>query len=175
MLPKLEVLCEQIPSGVVITDRRGQILEVNAAFCGLLGYTATELKNQQMRDITYRESYEEASDSMQSLLVEGRLPALELEKRFICKNKSLVWTHVCLKMVLDEIDATWYGVFMVLDLSERKRVEQELRRYHQLKEFIFEELNQRVNSNQLLLDQLVKSHFYASAHPFTKRGMRKEA
>ncbi|MDZ7672841.1 MAG: diguanylate cyclase [Halanaerobiales bacterium] len=52
---KEKIVFEEFPMGIVISDLKGNIVEVNKQFCNMLGYSKEELKNMKHLDITKKE------------------------------------------------------------------------------------------------------------------------
>jgi diguanylate cyclase (GGDEF)-like protein/PAS domain S-box-containing protein len=49
---KLRVLFDLLPLGLVLTDTEGQLVEFNNAFLNITGYSAQEIKDLQLREVT---------------------------------------------------------------------------------------------------------------------------
>ena len=64
------------------------------------------------------------------LLVRGELPSFSMEKRFIRKDGAIVWTQVTASLQRDAAGQPAYCIAIVQDISERKRLEGELRQAH---------------------------------------------
>jgi len=100
-------------------------LEVNQAFCDMLGYSQDELANQKWQEITHPEDVE-LSNKVVQLLMTGEKESLRLTKRYLHKNSSTVWGDVSLALRRDEAGQPLYFMTAVVDITERKLAEIQL-------------------------------------------------
>jgi PAS domain S-box-containing protein len=109
-----------------MADFDGRYFASNSAFRNMLGYTERELYRLRFDDVTY-EGDCEANLLLASELVGGKRQHFEIEKRYRRKDGTLVWArqHVALVPGMQGVAPFWLGV--VEDITERKRVEEELR------------------------------------------------
>jgi PAS domain S-box-containing protein len=109
--------------GVIVADETGRILEANAAFLALLGLTPDDLAaGVTWQDLTPPEGAALDVERDQLLKRDGAVPAYE--KEFLHRDGSRVSVLVGAALVEPEARS---GIAFVLDVSERKRVEQSLR------------------------------------------------
>ncbi|MFM0367557.1 AAA family ATPase, partial [Paraburkholderia sediminicola] len=111
--------------GIMIWDREGRILEANDAFLSMLGYQREDLVLGRLRwtDLTPPESLaHELEQTMPQLERTGSVPAFE--KEYIHKNGSLVPVLIGVAAFDKGCER---GVAFVVDMTERKRAEAELR------------------------------------------------
>jgi PAS domain S-box-containing protein len=115
--------------GIMIWDREGRILEANDAFLRIVGYQREDLVSCRLRwtDLTPPESLVHE--------LEQTLPQIELtgsvqpfEKEYIHKNGHRVPVLIGVAAFDDELKR---GVAFVVDMTERKQAEEELRRSRQ--------------------------------------------
>ena len=137
-------------SGVLLVDKYFTIERANEAICELLGYTKNELITRQLADLVYQEPYEEGN-SLQSICSTSRENTIELEKRLIKYDKSLVWVHFCLHSSYDEETDSWYGLVIVTDISYRKELEAKLKRLQHKQEVVLRQIHEQVKSNMALV------------------------
>ena len=112
---------EHSPVGMALVDIRGSYIEVNEKLCEILGYSNQEMKTLTFQEITY---YEDLSSDLEykNSLDLGEISNFSSEKRFIQKNKSIVWTHISVSMVKNSKNETYYIVQMI-DITKRKKIE----------------------------------------------------
>lgn len=112
--------------GMAIVDLEGYWAEVNDKMCEILGYTKEEFRELTFLDITYEGDLEE--DLYYKNQIETRkMPNFNMEKRYIHKDKSLVWVHLSVSVVKNRADEIQHYVAQVIDISQRKRMEEENR------------------------------------------------
>ncbi|HEX7493907.1 MAG TPA: PAS domain S-box protein, partial [Bacteroidales bacterium] len=120
-----------IPKSITLPS--GEI-NVNRAFCDMLGYQPEELKKINWADITYPDDIEPTNNSL-NLILSGINDSTRLIKRYIHKNGSIVWADVGTSLRRDEKGNPLYFLTTALDITERKHAEESLR----LKNFVFDD------------------------------------
>ena len=121
---KLSQVVEQSPNMILITSLNGCIEYVNEAYCRVSGFCSKELIGQYYRILSTTETDEIELENLWETLTSGTTWRGELLDRR--KNGELYWQGVTINPILDKIgNATHYAVIMQ-DITERKRVEDEL-------------------------------------------------
>ncbi|MGK7929347.1 MAG: PAS domain S-box protein [Spirulina sp.] len=118
-------LFEQAAVGVAQVSLDNEWLLVNQKLCEILGYPREELIHKQCWEITHPEDLPATRARLQGLLA-GETPTVSLEKRYLCKDGSTVWTNITQSLVRDREGQPKYGVKIVEDISDRKQAEAEL-------------------------------------------------
>jgi len=117
---------ENAPVGVCVCGLDGRYLQVNAAVCRMLGYSAQELMEFTWMDVTHPDDVEPSRRRVKAVLeTPGTLP--DLEKRYLHRNGSPVWVRTRISLVRDSSGNSQYLVVHVEDITERKRAEEALR------------------------------------------------
>jgi PAS domain S-box-containing protein len=123
---RLRRLVESNIIGIGTADLNGRLIDVNDAFLGMLGFTRADFLAGQMRwDTLTPPEYREMDRLMVERLMKSGVAA-PWEKQFFRKDGSRVSVLigvVTLEAESGEIEATSF----VLDISERKQLEQQLR------------------------------------------------
>jgi PAS domain S-box-containing protein len=101
----------------------GHLLRVNQRFCAITGYSAEELLSMRFSDITHPSEREEDFAAYQRM-VRGESPTYRREKRYVRKDGEFVWVQVTATMQRDASGAASRSIAVVIDISERKRVEE---------------------------------------------------
>ncbi|HTU17643.1 MAG TPA: ATP-binding protein [Gemmataceae bacterium] len=117
---------ENAPAGLAHVDTNGRFLLVNDRLCAILGYTRAELLRKTFLDITYRDDLAASNESFTALLRGDRVNYV-LEKRYVRKDGSPVWAEFFAALQRDAAGTPAYVIAVIRDLSERKRLESELR------------------------------------------------
>jgi PAS domain S-box-containing protein len=117
---------EHAPSGICVVGLDGRMLQVNAAFCRILGYSQPELLTKAWRELIHPDDVELAIESWQRLSTDP-LGCLETERRYIHSNGTVVWARVKVSLVRDTGGSPLYSVAHVEDITERRRTEAALR------------------------------------------------
>lgn len=117
---------EQAAIGIVHTSLDRNYLEVNQRFCEMLGYTRDEIIGRPVNIFTHPDDREDNSRYRQ-LLLSGAANSLSAEKRYVRKDGSLIWVNRTVSLVHNPVGEPLYFMRVVVDITERKRLEEELR------------------------------------------------
>src|SRR5262249_42729885 len=97
--------------------------------CRLLGYSRAELRGRSIADVTADEDVEIDTDLAQQLF-RGEIPSYRLEKRLLTKSGGVIWVDLAATVIRDERGGPAYGLGIVEDVTERRRVGMELEQAH---------------------------------------------
>ncbi len=100
-------------------------LEVNQAFCDMLGYSQNELTNKKWQEITHPEDIE-VSNRVTELLLTGEKELVRFTKRYLHKSGSTVWGDISISLRRDSAGRPLYYMTAVVDITERKLAEIQL-------------------------------------------------
>src|SRR6516162_7943449 len=117
---------ENAAVGIAHRDATGRFLRVNEKFCAIVGYPREELLQKTVRDLTHPDDLAASIDALTALW-QGESPTLGLEKRHVRKDGSLVWAEQFASLQRDVAGKPAYDIAIVNNISERKRLEEELR------------------------------------------------
>ncbi len=117
---------ENAAVGIAHVAPDGRWLQVNAVLCELTGYSRGELLNRTFGDITHPEDLQKDWDEARQLLA-GEQETYSIEKRYIRKDGRILWTVLTVSLVRDAQRQPAYFISVVLDISARKQLEEELR------------------------------------------------
>src|ERR1700678_839402 len=120
---------DQAPLGIVYADRGGKFLRFNAAFCAMLGFSSDELAGANIGDFTCAEDAVRVAAGLLSLW-NGDVQFVDLEKRYLRKDGSMLWVRTTTAMVREDGAPPEYSVEFLRDISARKDTDQELERVH---------------------------------------------
>jgi PAS domain S-box-containing protein len=112
-------------AGMVLVSPDFCFLQVNDAFCKMLGYTESELLGKTFEDVTLPEDREVGSELARRVL-SGEMEMFHLEKRYLRKDGTVVWGLVSSTLIRDTQNKPLHFVTQIQDFSERKRAEEEL-------------------------------------------------
>jgi len=111
--------------GESITLPTGEI-NVNKAFCDLLGYTRQELRNRKWQELTPAEDVAGVQRLLDPLL-RGEKESARFDKRYLHKNGEVVWADISVAMRRDDKGRPLHFITTVVDITARKRAEEESR------------------------------------------------
>jgi len=156
----LQNLIESSPDAIVTTDRHGRINLFSKGAESIFGYKASEVIAQPASNY-FRDSME-VMRIMRRLLREGRLRNYEME--VIDKNGRVIPTVLSASLLRDEEGAITGTLGIIKDITDRKRLEEELRRYaDNLEEMVEERTEALISLNeQLEKANRLKSEFVSA-------------
>jgi two-component system NtrC family sensor kinase len=117
---------ESASVGQALVSRDGRFIEVNRAFADMLGYAPAELREKTFMDITHPEDLTASSDARKDLAA-GKVQTRRFEKRYARKDGSIIWVDVSIGVVRDSRGVGTGFITHIVDISERKQVEERLR------------------------------------------------
>lgn len=112
-----------IPKSITLPS--GEI-NVNRAFCDMLGYQPKELKKINWADISHPDDIKLTNDSL-NLILSGKKKSARFTKRYIHKNGSVIWADVGTSLRRDDDNNPQYFMTSVNDITERRAAEEALR------------------------------------------------
>jgi two-component system, cell cycle sensor histidine kinase and response regulator CckA len=116
---------EEGPFGMVITALDYHFTKANAAFNKMVGYSEHEIISLTFRDITHPDDISSSIEGMRQLS-QGEIPVYKTEKRYIRKDKEIVWGSTTVTLIRNEDGIFLYYLAMVEDITERKQAEEAL-------------------------------------------------
>ena len=124
-LQRLETIFRLAPVGIGIVDLDGQTIMANDTLRMMLGYTPDEFASKPWVDYTHPDDVQPNID-LHARMAAREIDHFALEKRFICKDGSVVWASLTSSMVYAADGSPDYVIGMVQDITERKRLEERL-------------------------------------------------
>jgi len=118
---------DQAAVGIAHVGPDGRFLRINRKYCDIVGYTEEELKAMTIREITHHHDLEASMDHFRRVL-EGKLDSYTLEKRYVCKDGSIVWVALTVSTVVGPDGNLRFAVGVVEDIAARKKAEEEIER-----------------------------------------------
>ena len=108
--------------GVAHVSPEGRWMRVNRKLCEILGYTEEEILRLTFQEITHRDDL--AIDLAETEKVRtGELPTFSMEKRYIRKDKSIVWANLTVSAARDSSGRMKHFISVIEDITERREAE----------------------------------------------------
>jgi PAS domain S-box-containing protein len=114
------------PFGMTLTAPDGHYLQVNAAFCQMLGYSRQELLEGAWQTLTHPADMERSRQALERF-IEGRATSVDFEKRYVHRNGAAIWVRLKISVVKDARGAPLHFITHVEDISARKGAEELMR------------------------------------------------
>lgn len=145
--------------GIALVDISGIPYRSNKAFCNILGYTSAELGKMSFDQFTHPEDVRKDLDLFEQLL-NGTIEKYAMEKRYITKNKAVIWVILNVSLVKD--DQNTYAIAIVQDITDRKKAKLHLEHSNrQLEQFAYlssHDLQQPLSNIQGFLELFIDSY-----------------
>ena len=98
----------------------GRFLRVNGKMCAITGYSASELLERRIVDLTHPEDQPKDRAALEGV-VRGETLDYRLEKRYMRKDGTTVWVNVNVTVLRDEAGQPHRTMATVEDITERQR------------------------------------------------------
>ena len=116
------------PLGIALIDSlTGHIYEVNPMFAQIAGRTMAELAQINWMSITHPDDVQADLDNMAQMNA-GKTNGFRMEKRYLHHDGTAVWINMTIARMPAEDKAHPRHLCMIEDITERKRIAEELRK-----------------------------------------------
>ncbi len=112
---------------MTMTAFDGRLIAVNAAYSRMLGYSESELAGLNFYSITHQDDLAVNKAGIDSV-VSGEKDSFRMEKRYTRKDGGIIWVDMSTASVRDTDGKPLYLVTHAQDITERKQMEEALRR-----------------------------------------------
>jgi PAS domain S-box-containing protein len=113
---------EEGPIGIVIVGKDRAITDANEAFCNIVGYRPDEVIGTAFADLTHPDDVVLDVELGRQVLA-GRIPSYRVDKRLLSKAGATVWISLTATIVRDRAGRPAYGLGIIEEITERKRME----------------------------------------------------
>jgi two-component system, cell cycle sensor histidine kinase and response regulator CckA len=117
---------DQLPVGAALVSPDGRVQRANTAYCGMMGRSEADLQNLTFLDLTHPEDRKMSAEAAQALRA-GAVDGIDLEKRYVRPDGTFVWGAVSVRQIKDAAGQMLWTMPVVVDVTERRRLEQQLR------------------------------------------------
>lgn len=148
-----QTMMDTIPSPIFYKDRQGRYLGCNAAFESYIGRPRAEVIGRTVYDIAPKELADLYHEADQALFQTPGVQRYEAQVRYADGSFHEVFFT---KGTFTDLDGNVAGlVGVMLDITERRRVEQELERYHDhLEDLVAERTAELARANDQLTTEI---------------------
>lgn len=110
----------EVPIGMAVVDSDGHVLQVNRAFCEMLGYREQELIARSISAITHPNDVGKDMLLAEQAL-KGEITSYQVEKRYLKKNHETLWCDLTATLLRNQDGRVIYSLVMLENIIERKR------------------------------------------------------
>ena len=111
-----QVTFEQAAVGIAHVNLDGSFIRINQKFLEIVKYSREEMLTMTFRDITHKDDIEKDLEHADAML-QGAIDTYSTEKRYYCKDNSLIWIHLTVSLVRTQSgDPKYFISFIVIYL-----------------------------------------------------------
>ncbi|MDT0643818.1 PAS domain S-box protein [Zunongwangia sp. F363] len=124
---QLDIIFKNSPIGVSLSKPKTKgLIMVNTALCDMLGYSPEEFKKLNVQQLTHPDD-EGESERCREKMFSGEIDTFTLEKRYLRKDREIVWAKTSVTAVRDDHGTIDYQVATIEDITEQKFASEELK------------------------------------------------
>ena len=123
---KFRKIYEDGPFGMAMVNNEFKFISANSTLCQLTGYSEEELQKMSFNDITHPDDVSVGTKNIRKL-INKEIPVYKAEKRYIRKDKQIVWGSITVTANYDNNGLFLYNLAIVEDITGRKDSEEEIR------------------------------------------------
>ncbi|MGK7957400.1 MAG: PAS domain S-box protein [Crocosphaera sp.] len=116
---KFRLLFDKSPTAMGLANMEGQLINVNPALCQLVGYSAEDLLSRGCLDITHPDDIDNEKKLFNRLL-SGTINSFRLEKRYITKNKQIIYGLHQATLIRDLEGNPLHLLGQTIDITQQK-------------------------------------------------------
>jgi diguanylate cyclase (GGDEF)-like protein/PAS domain S-box-containing protein len=124
-ITQLDTVIRVAPVGIGLVGMDGRTPLTNDTLRRLLGYSAEEFADLPFTAFTHPDDVE-ANAVLFDRMAAGEIDRFAMEKRFLRRDGSTVWADLTVSLVRDDAGRPDYAIGMTQDITERKRLADEL-------------------------------------------------
>ena len=123
---------EQVAVGIAHVELNGQFIKVNRHFCDITGYLEQEILKSTFHNITYPDDIN-MQNQIRKKVLEGEKSSYTIEKRYIKKDKSVIWVSLTVTLIRKSGGLPHYFISIIKDITEKKKMQEALLQSEKLK------------------------------------------
>ncbi len=160
---QFRTLTSMSPSGIYLTDAKGDCVYVSEHWCKMAGLTVDEAKGTGWVMGIYLEDREKIKEAWYKMV--SSKGHWEEEYRFQDKKGKITWVYGVAVPSYDANGVVNGYIGTNVDISERKRAEEEIRASLNEKEILLKEIHHRVKNNMAVISGLLKLQSHSFKDP----------
>lgn len=132
--------------GMAMVRLDGSFIRVNQSLCDMLGYDKSALLGSDFQKISYHNDYNLEKKKFKKL-ASGSIFFYQMEKRLIHRDKLALWVLAGNSLITSSDGTPLRIVSQIIDITERKQSENQLKKYSETLTILLREVNHRVKNN----------------------------
>jgi len=122
---RFKAIFDQAPIAMALLDKQGHPIISNPPLSKMVGYSHDELSKMTFSEFTCPDDIDKDSNQFTELM-EGKISAYSMEKRYVHKNGNLIWANLLVTVLRDDDGRPQDIIGMATDITNRKLAELEL-------------------------------------------------
>ncbi|WP_372649018.1 PAS domain S-box protein [Draconibacterium sp.] len=151
MEQKYQEIMLNSPIGLALVSPSGNFLKVNSSLCKMTGYSETELLKLDFQSITHPDDLDTDLNFFNQLL-NGEIPNYQMEKRYFCKDESLIWVQLNVSLVRRNDNSPKYLIAQIQNITQQKLTELALKETEKKYRLIADNMGNMVTITDLELN-----------------------
>ncbi|MDI9614369.1 histidine kinase dimerization/phosphoacceptor domain -containing protein [Methanothermobacter sp.] len=136
----------------------GELTDANRSACTRLGYSTRDIPGHRIYDLLPEDMHSRFKG-----ILEGNDERITMEGQLIKRNREMIPVEIKVDMV--DFDGERYAVLVARDITERLKMEAELRRSLREKEVLLSEIHHRVKNNLQIISSLLSLQSHSINDP----------
>jgi PAS domain S-box-containing protein len=132
---------EYSATGMALTALDGGFLQVNAAYCRMLGYSAHELSQMTWQAITHPDDLAASEQVRRDVVASEIRHSHQLQNRYVHKDGHTVWADLVVSVIPASDGTPLYVLAQAQDITEQKLAQDALRESESRYRELVEDLN----------------------------------
>lgn len=124
---RLRAIINYTTVGVNLIALNGNFIDVNPAFCEMMGYTREECQTLNISDVVHPDYMAITKSNLEKLIL-GSVTFVKVMKQFIRKDRSLIWIEATVSMTKDNEGRPENLVAVLQDITQRIETQEGLDR-----------------------------------------------
>ncbi len=142
---RFQATFNQAAVGIAHVGLNRQCLLVNQKLCDIVGYSREELVGLTLEQITHPDDLNLDEEYIRQILA-GEIQTYVLEKRYVCKNNTLVWMNENVSLVRPTFSEPYF-IYVFQDITPWKQTQEELQQ-------AYKDLDRQAQERTLELQQV---------------------
>ena len=122
---KFRAIFESAAFGIVVSDLKGEIIDVNEALLAMLDYKHDDVRKMSGRDFVHPDD-REGLRQLTKQLIASEHDNVRVEKRMVRSDGETIQTHMAISLVREGDDAPPYLVTMIENMNEMRALQTQL-------------------------------------------------
>jgi PAS domain S-box-containing protein len=162
---KFRNIVETMQEGIWIVDEKDFTSYVNDSMTHMLGYDSSEMLGQPVYDFVFDEDKKEAQKHLEKNRTRLRR---KHDFKFKHKNGNAVWVMISTNSIFDEKDEYKGTIGIMTNITQRKHVEDRLKKSLNEKDALLKEIQHRVKNNMQIITSLLSMQMKYAKEEETK-------